>query len=99
MFKVPDEYVNIECGEWDSSLGYDNIIIEGHFIKEFYTSEYLVLCEEKEDDSLEYVMFNFANEQIQHFSDLDKILKLINIDSIEWSTLCNTNDDIRRIKR
>lgn len=90
LVRIPDGV------EWDYTLSSDNTIIEKHFIKEFLTSKSLVMCEEKEDDSLEYYVFDLSTAQIQRFLKLDEVYKLLNVDSVEWSTLCNTNKE--RIK-
>lgn len=92
LVRIPDGV------EWDYTLRSDNTIIEKHFIEGFLTSEKLVMCEEKEDDSLEYYVFDLSTAQIQRFLKLDEVYKLLNVDSVEWSNLCNTNKEIRAIK-
>ena len=95
LFRVPIEYNNTE---WDSSLCYDNIIIEGHFIKGFFDSEYLVLCEEQEKGNLIYIVFGFSDEQIQYYHALDDVYDLLNLYSFRWFDICNTNEEIESIK-
>lgn len=95
LFKVPVEYADIE---WDSSLCYNNIVLEGHFIKGFFTSNYLALCEEQDNGDLVYLTFGFSNEQVQYHLEIGEICKLLNVDSILWFSLCNTNKEIQRIK-
>lgn len=92
LFKVEEEHF---YEEWDSTWYYDSPIIKGHYIKCFYNDEYLVLCEEYENDELAYLTFEFASEQIVCYDTLEEIYELLSVDSIEWSSLCNTNKDIR----
>lgn len=70
LFEVSKERSLVE---WDSSLGYDNIIVKGHYIKCYYTSTHLVLCEEKSNDDLEYSIFDFNSEQIRNYLELSEI--------------------------
>ena len=81
--------------DWDCTWYYDSPIIKGHYIKCFYNDKYLVLCEEYENDEFAYLTFEFASEQIVYYDTLEEIYELLNIDSIKWSSLCNTNEEIR----
>lgn len=98
LFRVPDEFVDVKCTDYDWGNWWYNggTILEGHFIKSFYTSGYLVLCEEKENDDLVYLTFDFSNAQVQYHLDVNEVCELLNINSIQWSVLCNTNEEIRR---
>ena len=89
LFRVDDEYVD---REWDSTRHFDTIL-EGHFIKGYYDTEYLLLCEEKEDDSLLYWRFDFADETIRSYTDLDQLNEIVD-GATKWFPLCNTNEEI-----
>lgn len=95
LFEVSKEHSSVE---WNSSLCYDNIIVEGHYIKGFYTSSYLVLCEENNNNDLVYSIFDFSNKQVRNFLELSEIHQILGFDSIQWFTLCNTNTEIQSIK-
>lgn len=95
LFEVSKEHSAVE---WNSSLCYDNIIVEGHYIKGFSTSNYLILCEEKNNNDLMYSIFDFNNKQIRNFLELSEINQILGTDSIQWFTLCNTNAEIQSIK-
>lgn len=88
LFKVPDEFIS---NQWDTSVGNYNIVLKGHFIKGYFTSQYYVLCEEKENGDVLYLTFDFSNEEVRYYEGTDEICKLLNVDSIPWSSLCNTN--------
>ncbi len=92
LFRVPDEYVDVK---FSSSFCYDNIVVEGHFIKGFYTSDYLALCEERDNGDLVYLTFDFHNKKFKYHFEVSEMCKLLNVDSISWFPLCNTNKQIR----
>ncbi len=94
LFKVPDEQLN---SEWNLSLNDSDVVVEGHFIKGFFTSEYLVLCEEKENDDVDYAVFSFGNGQLRYYKTPDEVYAFLDIDSVQWFTLCNTNREINYI--
>lgn len=95
LFEVSKEHSAVE---WNSSLCYDNTIVEGHYIKGFFTSSYLILCEENNNNTLVYSIFDFSNAQIRNSLELSEIHQILGIDSIQWFTLCNTNSEIQSIK-
>ena len=95
LFRIPPEYVNVE---WSSSLCCNNILLEGHYIKGFFTPHYLALCEELEDGELMYLTFCFSSEQVQYHDGIKDVYKLLNVDSILWFSLCNTNQEAQRVK-
>ena len=89
LFKVPDQKLDVEGGYW---FGYENYILKGHFIKGYYNSEWLVLCKEDKNDELEYLAFNFSSEKVQRNMELNQVCELLNVDSIDWFPICNTNE-------
>jgi len=91
LFKVLDEYVN---EEFTSSVVFENSILEAHYIKGYFNDNYLALCEEHDDDSLSYVVFEFSDESIENYTTEDEVCSIFETDSIEWFTLCNTNEEI-----
>lgn len=95
LFRVSAKYIDVE---WDSALCYDNVVLEGHFIKGFFTSHYLVLCEEQENGDILYFAFDFSNEHVQTYHEVEEICELLNIGSVPWFSLCNTNQEIQCIK-
>ena len=94
LFKVDDKYIDTT---WDFSLFYDCIILEGHFIKGFYDSKYLVLCEEKDDDTILYVSFNFLTGVVQNHTNIGEVYNLFENPPKQWFVLCNTNKEIQYI--
>lgn len=88
LFRFSDETVPLESF---NSLPYDTAILEAHFIKGHYNDEYLLLCEEKEDDSLVYWSFRFSDETIESYTDIEQVYQRFPPSSIHWSSLCNTN--------
>lgn len=75
----------------------DSLIAKGHYIKGFYTSSHLVLCEEKSNDDLVYSIFDFNTKQIQNSLELSEVYQILGLDSIQWFELCSTNKE--RIRR
>ncbi|MBS5844067.1 MAG: hypothetical protein KIC77_11415 [Clostridiales bacterium] len=95
LFKVADEHIN---EEWLSSNYYDSAILKGHYIQGFYNENYLVLCEEKKDNTLLYLSFDFSSSVVQYYPDTNEMNKSIGITSQNWFSLCNTNQEIGNIK-
>lgn len=95
LIRVDDENLYKE----DSTLTYESAILEGHFIKGFFTSDYLVLCEERDNDDIVFLSFSFADEQVQYYTGVDEMREVLNLELFEWSPLCNTNEEIRVIDR
>jgi hypothetical protein len=95
LFKVADEYVD---QIWDSSIYYDCSILEGHFIKGFFNDNYLVLCEEENNNNLLYLSFNFFNGDIQYYANINELHDIFENQSYQWFLLCNTNQEIQNIK-
>ncbi|MBQ8288017.1 MAG: hypothetical protein IJX76_04505 [Clostridia bacterium] len=96
LFKVPDDL--LDKPYFSNSVYNTTAILEGHFIKGYYNADYLVLCEEKENDELAYLTFDFGDESVRYHRDVEAICELIGVDSLEWFSLCNTNQEIQRIQ-
>lgn len=91
LFKVLNENTDVLS---DASL-WENPILEGHFIKGFYTEKCVVLCEEQENDTLRFFIFDFFKEEAQCYAEESEVLQVLNLDSAPWFALCNTNEQIR----
>ena len=107
LFEYPDEDELAE--RTPGGLPYDETVLEGHFIKGFYTMERLALCEELEDDTLQYITFDFVSGEIQYHTDVKEVYERLQIDTdsaiewlqldlIDWFSLCNTNEEIRAVQ-
>ena len=96
LLKVAEEKID---EVWDPSSEYNKHILERHFIKGYFNDEYLLLCEEKEDDSLVYWSLKFSDETIESYTDIEQVYKLFPASSIHWFVLCNTNAEIRSINK
>ncbi len=90
LFNVPDEHVTTA----QLSIGDENKKVEAHYIKGYFTEEFIVLCEERDDDSLAYVSFYFETEAIEHYDTEHEVYELFEFNSTQWVNLCNVNADI-----
>lgn len=86
--------ISPECKDqiWNSrSIHEDNIILEAHYIRGYFNEKYLVLCEEKEDDSLIYISVEFSTGATEYYKTESEVYELFGFDSKEWFEICNTN--------
>lgn len=91
LFKVADEFLNTP---WDSAVQHEEFILKGHYIKGYYNNDYLILCEEKPDDSCIYLSFDFFSNNVETYETEEEVYKLFDFDFEQWSALCNTNAQI-----
>ena len=96
LFKVPEELLDVPfSGDNNHPEVYNTpCILEGHYIKGYYNEKFVILCEEKEDGTLEYLSFDFYSEKIEYYTDIDKVYEIYGFDSNDWSLVCNTNEEI-----
>lgn len=97
LFRVPDEMLNLSVStDWFITLDdKDKNVLKAHYIKGWYNEDYLVLCEEKEDDSLEYLSFEFSTGVVKYYKTESEVYELFDFDSQKWFGLCKTNADGR----
>lgn len=96
LIGISDEQENIAFGgDGEHEAVYNNPqTMSAHYIKGYYNDNYLVLCEELEDESLVYWSFCFDDKKITRYDTAQEVFSLYNFDSKDWFTLCNTYDQI-----
>ena len=97
LFRVPDEMLNLPVStDWFITLDdKDKNVLKARYIKGWCNEDYLVLCEEKEDDSLGYLSFEFSTGVVKYYKTDSEVYELFDFDSQKWFTLCKTNADGR----
>ncbi len=95
LCKVADEFLDLP---WDDTPYpyYNDYIIRGHYIKGYYNDNYLILCEEKTDNSYIYHSFNFSTQHMESYTSEQDVYQIYGFTAKQWSTLCNTNAQISR---
>lgn len=93
LFKVTDAFLDTT---WDSSAKHDECILKGHYIKGFYNDIFLILCEEKDDNSCVYWSFDFLTQDIESYASETDVYNIYGFNSNQWFILCNTNAEIFR---
>lgn len=91
LFKIEDAFLD---KVFDPYTQYDDIIMQAHYIKGYYNDSFLILCEERVDDSCIYWSFEFNTNNIESYESEDDVYELFGFNSEQWFSLCNTNAEI-----
>ena len=88
LFKVPDNLLNKPY--FLHSVYNTPAMLEGRFIKGYYDSTELVLCEEVALGKLEYTVFDFKTQKTKITNDEKEIAQKV---QGKWFFLCNTIEE------
>ena len=88
LIKIPDEQLNVPY--FANSVYNTPSVIEGHFIKGWYSDNVVILCEEF-SQGIRFVVVEFETLKINYVSSEQE---LDEYGDINWFTLCNTFDEM-----
>ena len=88
LIKIPDEKLNVPY--FTNSVYNTPAVIEGHFIKGWYSDSVVILCEEF-SEGIRFVVIEFETLKINYVSSEQE---LDEYGDINWFTLCNTFDEM-----
>lgn len=96
LFKVPDDRLDVSLNDdVDFPDAYlKNAFLEAHYIYGYYNDEYLILWEEKSDNSYAYLSFAFSSQAVEHYADITMVYERFGFQEDAWIPLCNENKDI-----